>query len=196
MRPWTHRNTHTIRAPTAASANPELALTLAGRGLCHCVCVCVHQLLSLHWNLQLGPAAECVHTTLSGHYCCLPWSLAAGPGGTAKDPQEPLQTRWMPTELTRHNTVGHAVDPSGWANETSCPSVPRDGTCPMPWHPALFDLESQHTPVCPHLQMKCSPYWSQSRKAGIFGQLQMCRHLHKAIKNQQTHLHQRNIINL
>ena len=87
---------------------------------------------------------------------------AAGPGGTAKDPQQPLQMLWMPTELTRHHTVVNVVDPSGWANETSCPSVSRDATCPMPWHPGPLDLESQHTPVCPHLQMKCFPYWSQS----------------------------------
>ena len=80
--------TLTVRAPAAAIMHMQLALILAaGQGPCHCVCV--HQLLTLHWHLQLGPAAEGAHTTCSSHHCCRPWSPAAGPGRAAEDPNSP-----------------------------------------------------------------------------------------------------------
>lgn len=78
--------TLTVRAPAAASVHA------VGPDPCcwpRPLPLCVHQLLTLHGHLQLGPAAEGMRTTCSSHHCCRPRSPAAGPGGAAEDPSSP-----------------------------------------------------------------------------------------------------------
>ena len=78
---------------------------------CWCTCSCSPSRLPwlppLCVCLQLAPAtAECVFTTGSSHYCCLPWSLASELGLTSENPNCPCgHCRYSSWSITKDHAV-------------------------------------------------------------------------------------------
>lgn len=74
---------------------------------CSCSPCCLPWLPPLCVCLQLAPAtAECVFTTGSSHYCCLPWSLASELGLTSENPNCPCShCRYSSWSITKDHAV-------------------------------------------------------------------------------------------
>ena len=140
------------RSSTAATVNQHLAQSLtAGPGPHHCVYVC-KQPLPLYRHLQLAPIAKHVHATSSSYHHCLPWSLAARPGGTAEDP---------------HNPCSHCNPPQCspriyWCCGSQQPELTRNHDPTQTWShhmplnlcPSPPDPGSHHAPSCSNCKWK------------------------------------------
>lgn len=128
-----HRSTHWELRPSQLLMCLQLAPAVAA---CHGPhhYVCVYNQCPLCRNLQLAPTAWHMHMTASGHHCCLPWSLTAGPGCAAED-------------LNRAVHGPHSCQCGGlkWtlAKETSCPIWLRATICPNIWFPEISELEGR-----------------------------------------------------
>lgn len=53
------------------------------------LCVCLQLAPATTQASGAGPTVKCVHTNSSSQPCCLPWTLAAGLGGTTDNPNSP-----------------------------------------------------------------------------------------------------------
>ena len=65
--------------------------------------------LPLHWYLQLTLTANCIYTTGSSHYQCLPWTLVTGPTTSVNDPISPYRPCSPPLLLTKKHAPIKAV---------------------------------------------------------------------------------------
>lgn len=112
-------------------------------------------------RLLLPPAAEYVHTTVCGHHCCLPWSLAAGPRRVVENPNSPCsQCRSRAVPVKAH-TVVSAVDSHGLSRRGIMPtplSARPSATQTRNWCPVSLDPESQCTSAYHYMQVKLFPY--------------------------------------
>lgn len=64
-------------------------------------------------NYQQAPTAKYVHTTGSGHYHFLLWSLATGSGGAVENINSPCSHCEHYIALAKYHTVVDVMDSSG-----------------------------------------------------------------------------------